>query len=96
MEETEMNHDSLTQLFARLAYKLHPELGKLYESHSRFFNDQFVELIGLIIANVFVIFLSYYFIGIALALVLLVLSTPVTLIVKYELRKHWVWVRHDS
>ena len=89
-------HDFLSRQFNRLAYRVHPIFGRLYENHQKFFNDGFVELICLIIANTAIAFLSYSFIGVSLALLSLFLVTPVTFTIKYFLHKLWVWAPHDS
>lgn len=88
--------DFWSELFSRVAYKLHPTLGELYNEHIQFFNDGFVELICLIIANVGIVLLSYSFVGLNLALLSLVIVTPITFSIKYLLHKLWVWVPDDS
>lgn len=87
-----MKTDDLpSKTFSQIAHRLHPKIGLLYDGHVRFFNDGFVELLCLLIADVFVIVFSFYFVGLILALVLTCVSTPVTYCLKYLLHKHWVW-----
>ena len=88
-----MPHDTLSQWFTRIAYKLHPRLGTLYEQHYQFFNDGFVELVCLIIAYAFTWGFSLYVIGLELILLLLVVATPITFGLKYFLHKLWVWAK---
>jgi len=76
---------------SQIAYKVHPKIGKLYDQHMQFFNDGIVELMCLMIANVFIIILSYFFIGLSLAIILTFTATPITYCIKYLLHKHWVW-----
>ncbi len=83
--------DLPSELFSRLAHRVHPRLGHLYDTHIRFFNDGIVELICLMIANGFIWGFSYYFVGLGLALILTMTSTPITYCLKYLMHKYWVW-----
>jgi hypothetical protein len=75
-----------------VAYKLHPKIGKLYESAPRFFNDGIVELLCLIISNVAIFLLSFYgFVELGLVLLNLCIVTPITFCIKFMLHKNWVW-----
>jgi hypothetical protein len=92
MEEARMKPmDSVSSKFSRIAYKIHPKLGKLYSGHTQFFNMGLVELACLMVANIFIAFFSLYFVGILLAIVLTFTATPITYMLKYLLNKHWVW-----
>jgi len=84
-------YDSVSRLFARVAFDIHPKIGELYESHMKFFNDGLVELICLIITNSFIAIGSYYFIGLTLAFLSFCFVTPITFAIKYLLHKFWVW-----
>ena len=80
-----------------LAYKIHPSLGKLYEASPRFFNDGIVELLCLIILNVFLFFLTTFgIVGLSLVIVNLCIVTPITFCLKYFLHKTWVWKQNDE
>jgi len=82
----------MNDIIRQIAYKISPSIGKLYDNHIRFFNDGIVELFCLIIANLFVFFLSIAgFIGWNLVLLNLCLATPITFCLKYFLHKLWVW-----
>ena len=89
-------HDFFSRFFSQIAYRVHPKLGELYDGHIKFFNDGFVELICLIIANTAIAIISYSFIGLALAFISLCLVTPITFTLKYILHKLWVWAPDDS
>ena len=80
-----------------LAYKIHPSLGKLYEASPRFFNDGIVELLCLIILNVFLFFLTTFgIVGFGLVILNLCIVTPITFCIKYFLYKKWVWKQNDE
>jgi hypothetical protein len=83
--------DFLTKLFSQIAFMIHPKLGLFYDSHARFLNDGFVELICLLIGDGFVMVLSYYFVGLTLAVILTATATPFTYSFKYLMHKYWVW-----
>ncbi len=83
---------SFTLALSQLAYKIHPKLGEYYMTHPRFFNDGFVELVCLLIANVFFWFFSYLgFMQVALVMLTTLVATPITFCLKYLLHKYWVW-----
>lgn len=86
-----MKSDYPSKLFSQFAYKLHPKLGKFYDCHIQFFNDGFVELICLLIANGFIWSFSLQFTGFTLIVMLTLICTPVTFVTKYALHKFWVW-----
>lgn len=83
--------DWQSQLISRFAWRIHPRIGDYYDCHTQFFNDGFIELICLVIANVSIAFLSLYVVGWALALLCLVFVTPITFGIKYLSHKRWVW-----
>ncbi len=86
-----MTQNSVSKFFSVVAYRLHPRIGRFYEAHADFLNDGFVELVCLLIASGFVVWFSFYFVGFTLALVLTLVSTPITFGLKYLLHKYWVW-----
>jgi len=85
--------DFTSNLFSQIAHKLHPKLGQLYDNHTKFFNDGFVELVCLIIANTSIGILSFRLIGLPLVLLSLCFVTPITFSLKYFLHKLWVWAK---
>jgi hypothetical protein len=82
-------------IISQIAYKVHPSIGKLYDGHTRFFNDGIMELICLIIANVFIFFFSVGgIVGWTLVLLNLAIATPITFCIKYLGHKYWVWAKN--
>jgi hypothetical protein len=87
---------ALSELIHSVAFRINPRLATFYIAHEQFLNDAIVELTCLMIANLFIIVFSYYFIGLALSIVLTLTATPLTFGLKYLLHKHWVWKNENK
>lgn len=85
------NADKINVFISQLAWQIHPELGRLYDEYQRFWNDALVELLCLIITNVFIGILSYNFIGFSLVILITLTATPITFLIKFFMHKKWVW-----